>query len=96
MQDGAEGSSGKVTSRLPIELDTVESVDRLGIAGSLPAMAVRAVSGLVGLAGLGIGYGMAKLWKAQDSDCSLRQGARHLEGTYKGELLSYFLMFKVF
>lgn len=72
-QDGAEGNSGKLVSRLPIELDTVKVDDRLGIAGSLPAMAVRAVSGLVGLAGLGIGYGMAKFWTAQDwsGDCSM-------------------------
>ena len=27
------------------------------------------------------------------SDCNLRQGARHLKGTYKGDLFTYFLMF---
>ena len=36
----------------------------------------------------GLGYRLSR--KTSLSDCNLRQGARHLKGTYKGDLFTYF------
>lgn len=52
---------------LPIELDAVPRTSRLSVAGSVPGIAVRAMGSLVGFAGFGVGYGMAKLMSGQDS-----------------------------
>ena len=31
--------------------------------------------------------------RAYGSDCNLRQGARHLKGTYKGDFFTYYFIF---
>ena len=42
---------------------------------------------------LGPNPGAVQESSCSSSDCSLRQGARHLKGTYKGEFFTKFLHF---
>ena len=56
-----------------------------GIAG------IAGIAGIPGMAGV-LGMPGCRVWGIDRADCSLRQGARHLKGTYKGDFVKYFLM----
>lgn len=67
------------TRRSPIELDAVQASSHLSLAGLVPGMAVRAVSSVVGMAGMGLGYGFAKLLSGDLSNStSFRLGGEAL------------------
>lgn len=57
----ASTSHALITRASCTPLDAVQSANRLGAAGLVPGIALHAVGGIVGLAGLGAGYGVAKL-----------------------------------